>query len=41
MPDNNISTYTWTKIAGPAANIANANLAENPGSKFIARDVSI
>jgi hypothetical protein len=25
--DNNTSTYIWTKIAGPAANIANANLA--------------
>lgn len=27
-PDNNISTYGWTKIAGPAAGIANANVVK-------------
>ncbi len=27
-PDNNISTYAWTKISGSIATIANANVAK-------------
>src|SRR6188768_4131245 len=34
-PDNNITSYLWTKISGPSFNIGNANIAQTQVANLI------